>query len=357
MGRINPPPQLEPVPVPAKTVAQRMIDAAICAYAIGPDTYDPIPFFRDAIEWQEGPKVIRRGEGKIDAGLVGVMKDGWAVLSLRGTLSSFNGILSFIDFFEDWRQDDETLQVPFNPPGSDGFGCVHQGFHEAVTEMWPDIETYLSGCDWPKLKGLRITGHSKGAGMAFLCAVLAHFHLASLQQGGPQRIEVHAFAAPLAGNAEFHCQYEAAGLHKVTIRHQRESDLVPFLPAYDKFDVLDKWPFERENPTLDLVRVILKRTHRHYALAGEIAFYIDQSADKKWHAPIKGAEGQGDAERAILYAIYNEQNDRIAAAHSAINSYWPSIFERDLPSGVTEELATVVLKNAEAYAKAALAGD
>ncbi len=348
---------MEPLAIPAKTTAQKMIDAAICAYSIVGKEYQPIFFFNEPVRWVDGPQVISGGEERIDAGLIGETDDGWVVLSLRGTLSTFDGIQSFLAFFEDWRQDDETLQVPFDPPGSGGFGKVHQGFLDAVMALWPCIEKYLIARDWSKLEGLRITGHSKGAAMSFLCAVLVHYSKSSLPKGGPKQIEVHAFAAPLAGDSVFAQRYDDIHLEEHTFRYQRESDLVPFLPAYTTFDVLHKWPFELEHPKIDAVRLILEFTHRGYKLVGALEFYPDHTAVLQWPAPLGGDTGQDAAQTAILRVIHAGAVGQIADAHSAINSYWPSIFAHEMPALPAQKLAEAVHAAQVAHMRALAAGD
>jgi hypothetical protein len=356
MGRFNPPPLLVPMPVQALTTAQRMLDAAICAYSIIGTTYQPIDFFNDPVGWGPAPKVVIDGDDNIDAGLIGQTSDGWVILSLRGTLSTFDSISSLIAFFRDWSQDDETKQVAFSPaPGKD-FGKVHNGFHAAVKAMWDDIYADLSGRDWNNLQGLCITGHSKGAGMSFLCAVLAQACLPTPANGGPKTIQIHAFAAPLAGNQDFVNAYAAAGLEANTIRYQREDDIVPFLPAYTSFDLLEKWEWGW-SPELDAVLELLELTYGGYALAGTLEYYPDHHDNQPWPQPMTGDAGQNAAETAILEAIRRGARGKIEDAHSAIHSYWPSIFAQKLPQGAAPALAKAVTASLELRARLLAAGD
>lgn len=356
MGRINPPPQLEPVPVQPSTTAQLMLDAAICAYSIVGTDYRPLRFFNDPVGWGNAPNVYSAGPDKIDAGLIGETPDGWVILSLRGTLSTYDSISSLIAFFRDWLQDDETEQVAFSPAPAKDFGKVHKGFHAAVMAMWDDIYADLNGRKWGKLKGLCITGHSKGAGMSFLCAALAQACLPSSANGGPQTIQVHAFAAPLAGNQAFVDAYTKAGLETNTVRYQREDDLVPFLPAYDSFDILEKW-HRGSSWELDLVLEILESTYGGYALAGTLEFYPDHLYNQPWPQPLTGDPGQQAAQTAILEAIRRGAIGKIEDAHSAINSYWPAIFAQKLPLGVAPRLAAAVSESLALHAQALAAED
>ena len=356
MGQINPPPIPVPPPVPAKTVAQRMIDAAICAYSIVDQTYTPVPFFNDPVGWGNSPAVYTAGPDRIDAGLVGQTPDGWVIVSLRGTLSTFDSIRSLIAFFRDWLQDDETKQVPFSPaPGSD-FGMVHKGFHAAITELWNGIGPDLAGRKWSELQGLCITGHSKGAGMSFLCAALAQACLPSAANGGPKTIQVHAFAAPLAGNKDFVDAYTKAGLETNTMRYQREDDLVPFLPAYDSFDILKEW-HRGSSWELDFVLELLELTYGGYALAGSLAYYPDHQSGQPWPQPLTGDPGQQAAQTAILEAILRGAKGKIEDAHSAINSYWPSVFGQALPPGAAPPLTAAVSASLALHAQALAAED
>lgn len=356
MDRINPPPIPVPPPVPATTMAQRMIDAAICAYSIVGSTYQRVDFFNAPVGWGDAPKVYTAGPDRIDAGLVGETPDGWVIVSLRGTLSTFDSIRSLIAFFRDWLQDDETKQVAFSPAPGQDFGMVHQGFHAAMTELWRGIGPDLAGRDWSKFKGLCITGHSKGAGMSFLCAALAQACLPSAANGGPKTIQVHAFAAPLAGNQAFVDAYRSAGLETNTVRYQREDDLVPFLPAYDSFDILKEW-HRGSSWELDAVLELLELTHGGYALAGTLEYYPDHHNDQPWPQPVTGDPGQKAAQTAILEAIRRGAKGKIEDAHSAINSYWPSIFAQKLPAGAAPPLTAAVSASLALRAQSLAAGD
>lgn len=342
---------MEPISIPARTTAQKMIDAAICAYSINPNGYSPPPFFSDPLKWVNGPHARTAGPDAIDAGLVGITDDGWAVISLRGTLSSYDSFSSFFAFIDDWLQDDETTFVPLRSSKSDHLGEVHKGFHRATMALWPKINAVMAKFDWANLNGLRITGHSKGAGMSFLFAALANAEKSGMRSGGPKAIEVHAFAAPLAGNPEFAAKYSLAGLDKTTTRYQRANDLVPFLAPYvtfDLFEYIDLWNV-RFDFELDAALEYLSYTvTRGYQLVGRLEFYPDRVTS--WPDPLTGTRGQNHAQAAILSAIQGGYKNEIAAAHSAISSYWPAIFQQDLPNPPPNEVALRFLKSFEAEA-------
>ena len=332
---------LQIAPVPAKTPAQRMIDAAICAYSIRPTGYFPAPFFAQPVGFVAPPYTLTDGEADIDAGLLGITDDNWAVLSLRGTLSHYDSFSQFISVIYDWLQDDETHFVPLISSDGTNLGKVHKGFHKATMKLWPYFRSIMRSFDWSNLNGLRITGHSKGAGMTFIFAALANAEKNYMKAGGPKNIEVHAFAAPLAGNPDFATKYHSQGLNKTSIRYQRPRDIVPFLAPYLSFDLLhqvDLWD-ARFDFELDAAIEYLRLTvTRGYELVGDLEFYPDHTAGSPWPNPIPGHTGQILAQAAILGAIQGGYKDEIAAAHSAINSYWPAIFKQDLPKPSLEVL-------------------
>lgn len=329
---------------PTYTLPQQMLAAAICAYSITPNGYRPNPLFSQAAGFVQPPHIFATGPSAIDAGLLGITGDGWAVISLRGTLSTYSGFTSFFAYIRDWLQDDETNFVPLLANSGTCLGGVHRGFHRATTAMWPSFLSLLMALPWDSLQGLRITGHSKGAGMAFLMAALANAEKGGMRSGGPKQIEVHAFAAPLAGNPDFANHY--APLAPATFRYQRAHDMVPFLAPYVSFDLLhqvDLWD-ARFDLELDAAIEYLRLTvTRGYELVGNLAFYPDYDGTA-WPQPVAGQAGQIKAQAAILAAIKAGAKDVIADAHSAKDSYWPAIFGQDLPKPDIHELADQIEK-------------
>lgn len=356
MASVNPAPLAA---VAAITTAQRMLDAAICAYSVGPGGYVRTPFYDGSVGWSDTPVGIPDGPDAIDAALVGQTTDNWAVLSLRGTLSSYDSFATFIAFIKDWLQDDETKLVPLISPSGSNLGNVHQGFLNATMALWHDVYQQLLTFDWSSpggLTGLRITGHSKGAGMAFLFAALINAEMGS---AGPKVIEVHGFAAPLAGDPAFAADYNFAGLEQTTTRYQRAHDLVPFLPPYTTFDLfeqIDLWDI-RFDFELDAVLLYLASTVTPgYALIGALEYYPDGTPDDPFPAPLTGDLAQWQAQADILAAIQAGAKTTIAAAHSATMSYWPSVFQQNPPMLPLGPAAAAFLESFKAAAQAAPAG-
>ncbi len=340
------------VPVAATTTAQAMLDAAICAYSIGPAGYYPSSFYSTPVGWTTPPMVFTDGPDAINAALLGRTGDNWAVLSLRGTLPTFDSFDSFFAFLRDWLQDDETTLVPLALSGDDSLGRVHQGFRNAVLSLWPSVFAQLKAIDWSRLNGLRITGHSKGAAMAFLFAALIKDEMGS---GGPTAIEVHSFAAPLAGDPAFAAAYSGAGLGHATMRYQAAYDLVPFLPPYTLFDLfahIDAWDIHFDFE-LDAALLFLAATvTRGYALVGSLAYYPAATPSVPFPAPLIGNPAQWRAQADIIAAIQAGQKNLIAGAHSATLSYWPSVFGQNPPMLPIGALAAAYLAAFEAEAQA-----
>lgn len=328
MASVNPAPLAS---VAAITTAQRMLDAAICAYSVGPHGYVATPFYDGPVGWSDTPVGISAGPFAIDAALVGQTDDNWAVLSLRGTLSSYDSFSTFAAFIDDWLQDDETELVEMITPNGTRLGKVHQGFYNATKALWWDVLPHLQKFNWGTLEGLRVTGHSKGGGMAFLFAALIKAELGS---GGPQNIEVHGFAAPLAGDACFAAAFNDPGPSIKAKRYQRAHDLVPFLPPYTTFDLFDRINFWRIrfDFELDALLAFLADTvTTGYALAGSLEYYPDGTPNDPFPAPLTGDPAQWRAQADILAAIQSGAKNTIAAAHSATLSYWPSVFRQNPP--------------------------
>lgn len=343
--------------VPATTTAQRMLDAAICAYGIGQNGYSPPPpLYSDPVGWVGKPQVLTAGSDAIDAALLGQTDDGWAVLSIRGTLPDFDDFDTFVAFLYDWFQDDETTLVPLAFSGDESLGNVHQGFRDATYALWLYVAPQLSLMDWSTLNGLRITGHSKGAGMAFLFAALIK---AVLGANGPKTIEVHGFAAPLAGDPAFAQAYQNAGLDQNTTRYQAAYDLVPFLPPYsfDLFENIKLWGIHG-NFELDSVLLFLDATITPgYALVGALEYYPASSPGTPFPPPMTGTAAQNRAQSDILAAIYNGKKNLIAAAHSATTSYWPAVFGQNPPMLPITQVADTLFAHFQAETEALATAD
>lgn len=355
MASVNPAPLAS---VAAITTAQRMLDAAICAYSVGPGGYVATPFYDGSVGWSGTPVGIPDGPDAIDAALVGKTDDNWAVLSLRGTLPSYDSFATFVAFIEDWLQDDETALVPMVTPNGTAFGNVHQGFLAATMALWTDVSNQLQSVDLPSLEGLRITGHSKGAAMAFLFAALVS---AEMGAAGPKAIEVYGFATPLVGDPAFAAAYSdpARGL-SATTRYQCAHDLVPFLPPYTTFDLFDWISFWHIRFDLELDAVLLylaETVTTGYELVGSLEYYPAGTPDDPFPDPLTGDAAQWQAQADILAAIQAGAKNTIAAAHSATMSYWPAVFQQNPPMLPLGPTAAAYLAAFQAGAQAISAVD
>lgn len=325
---------LKQTPVPATNVAQQMIDAAICAYSIthgktGAKLNAP-SFFYDPIGFASPPMAFASGFDDINAAFLGIDKNGWAILSLRGTLSRWGNVSGDVQSFIDWLNDLRSDPVPLYDANGNFLGNVEDGWRSALSSIWQPIRTALHFCDWANLQGLRITGHSKGAGLTFLAAALANAEKSCWSGGGPKKMEVHAFAAPLAGDGLFAQKYNTAGLGKVTTRYQRANDIVPFVPRY----TYNGWSLFDELPDSDFgwaLWAVKDLVGDGYELLGDLSFYADKDASG-WPLPVLGPGAHHMAQAAIIAAIAADATTEIKSAHSAVYSYWPAIFSRDVPA-------------------------
>jgi len=336
------------------SMAKRMINASICAYQIHnhgwtpasgsiqpliqrtiakdankPDKgyyYAVTPLYQDPVGFVDtaangyAPEFIAIGKEYINAALVGATNDNKIVLSIRGTIPpSFenNDIFQWID---DWLQDFDIppktwwpYKLPFRSDVK-----VEKGFGAAMTALWPFVKTMMdnvikahSSCD-----GVIITGHSKGAGMTFLAATLVEYFYPQFKNN----IEVHAFAAPVVGNAEFVSHYNTTGLGSQTHRYQVENDLVPFLPFWSSEDVFGHiifkgWKYEAA--WLGIQALVSWETEGGYEAVGDYTYFNSS------HNHVIGAKVDNSALPAVVKSLKEEKFKTIAAAHSAVTSYLP----------------------------------
>lgn len=141
---------------------------------------------------------------------------GEAILFFRGTLPPWliiDNHALFLTVIKDWLDDANIALVR----GQNLPGRVHQGFLNALDDLWPHIQDFTAGSGKP----LYVTGHSKGGGLAFL----ASYRLAKT---GRKPEAVHTFAAPRVGDAAFATAYDTE--LPETYRVEYRDDLVPHLP-------------------------------------------------------------------------------------------------------------------------------
>jgi triacylglycerol lipase len=113
----------------------------------------------------------------------------------------------------DWMRDAE-----FRPVTGVFETQVHSGFRRALDEVWHDIVPAVSGND----RGLVITGHSLGAGLATLAA-------ARLVAADQDVDDVYTFGSPRVGLRDFAAAYDEA-LGVDTYRVINHIDIVTRIP-------------------------------------------------------------------------------------------------------------------------------
>jgi hypothetical protein len=324
------------------TLSQRMLDAAICSYAIQPDVQGA--FFPDLKYWDPvgsagDPILFSRGSFDIDAGFLVTTQDNWVVLSLRGTLGGFSytNFDTFISFLLDWLEDDETRLVPMFI-GRTMIGNVHKGFLEAAQTLWSAVAPDLLKIDWSRYQGLLVTGHSKGAALAPLMAALVQGNLGGAN--GPRQVQVHGFAMPLVGDPMFAAWYANSGLGACTTRYQRAHDLVPFVPPYQSWDVFKHLKSEPSNwhawLLCNVLRDLSDGIAAGYEPVGSLIYYPGQNPFGQ--SPVTGPGAITGSQAAILAAVYYGYDKEIAQAHNAIHSYWPALFQQPNPSQSLDQL-------------------
>ncbi len=336
------------------SMAKRMINASICAYQIhedgwvpGPGThpkvdrpiqvlggnyfYNVVPEYQDAVGFigpssTYAPDFVATGDDDINAGLVGVMKDGNLVISLRGTLPPNFKHDDLVEWILDWAQDAEIPPYPWQmakAPFTDV--CkVEKGFAEATLNLWPSLAGFVDSAlaNHPSITGIVVTGHSKGAAMTFLVASLVALHYPQFKG----KIQVFAFAAPATGDNNFCAAYNGMGLGASTHRYQVQNDLVPFMPLWIDADVFkhvkaDGWI--REWAWKYLESKVRKYTDGGYNAVGDFTYF--DSSHNICPGAVVDTSALVDVSATLQAAIDGKTSDFvvIADAHSAVNSYRP----------------------------------
>lgn len=309
------------------SMAQRMLDAAICAYNVDKD----IRFLPKAKFWHpigiDASKPFHHfvsGFEGVNAGFVGVTHDNWLVVSLRGTLPSTHGsIHGLLAFLDDWWQDSKTEPVKFHL-GQTMTGHVAKGFYVATLSLWHHIYTAIQNVDakvgLSKLQGVQITGHSKGAAMTYLCAALVRAAFPAIGQ-----YHIHAYASPLAGQPDFANWFKGQlGRHDTVTRYQRENDIVPFLPPSQSWNLISHLPNSWLGNAL-WAASIAGDLYGGYDEIGEVVYLPNPASTA---APLSGRSADTQAQAAIIAAISDDHLQNIGEAHSAVSSYWPGIFRQ-----------------------------
>jgi hypothetical protein len=288
----------------------RLLDACIICYDIQNGTIDPgVQYYAD-VGFKPGtaPAVFDDGPELINAGFVGETFDDWVIVAYRGTIPPFTG--NFWSWVCDWLNDFRLGPMDW-VVGGKTIGKVETGFGSAVLNTWPAVTAALAKIDLTQKKGILVTGHSKGGGMAFPAATL----LKNLYPTIP--VQNCGFAPPLTCDSTFAANYTNMGLDPFTVRYQNQYDIVPFLPYYPHFALLaaaerrsnngvntvitpENWPSGVEN---DYVRI------------GKLRYLGDGCK------VVTGTQGQDDADTDIWHALEHLEFETIAAAHAARGRY------------------------------------
>ncbi len=205
----------------------RMINASIAAISIRPDS-DTIPESAPgyaAMQLGEPPIAVQSGDFKINAGLVGLTREGSIIVAFRGTITP--PLVSNEVACLDWTQDQKLSPVPWLlPESSEPFGYVCEGFAAATESVWDGIASAIRNYRPSRTRPIWITGHSKGGAMAVLAAPRIHKTFSLF----PSTMTIVTSAAPCVGDAVFRDNYDRNGLTRRTIRYQNQHDVIPLAP-------------------------------------------------------------------------------------------------------------------------------
>lgn len=329
-------------------IGWRMINASICAYQIheqgwtpGPEPrppvlrtvdgpggayfYDVTPEYQDQVGFAGSaaggyaPLFAAAGEDRTNAALVGALQDGNLVVAIRGALPPILENNDLFEWIRDWMQDADIPPTPWSMHKGPhtNIANVETGFAKAMLSLWPHIKAMIDATLSARAcGGVVVTGHSKGAAMAFLAAML----IDALYPQFSGRIAVHAFAAPPVGDAGFGRIYGGLGLEAASHRYQVENDLVPFVPLWREADIFRAIEFKKlddEAAWSAFAAFIARETEGGYEAVGDFTYF--NSA----HQLVLGAVAQETALPAVAEAMMAGAFARIAAAHSVVDSYLP----------------------------------
>ncbi len=159
------------------STAFSLVHAAAAAYATDPTTADGFELFGfDSIDVFGN---AGSANGDSSRGFVASREDA-IVLAFRGTIFENIG---------DWIINLNFQQV------EDNGALVHQGFFEALSDVWSSIETLLRKRTNEKRRTIWITGHSLGGALATLATRwVAEWRIAP--------VETFSFGQPRVGNGE-----------------------------------------------------------------------------------------------------------------------------------------------------------
>ena len=216
------------------TLATRLLCASTQAYVINstgparPTLPPPVPPRSLRIGFVDAPLGYATGLDRINAALIGMADDG-LIVAFRGTLPLTGPDIARSVL--DWIADVDAPLVN----DADFPGQVHQGFRDALQELWPDVGPAITAAAQAD-KPIFVTGHSKGGALANLAAMRIHAALPAAQ------IVVCTFAAARSGDAAYAAAY--ANQIPDSTRYEYPDDLVPHLPpTLPGVQILDRIPF------------------------------------------------------------------------------------------------------------------
>ena len=156
--------------------------------------------------------------------------------------------------------------------------------------------------------------------MTFLAAAMIKHHYPNIK-----RIEVHAFAAPLAGDPAFAQWYQSVGLDLTTTRYQRVNDIVPFVPPAIDWDLFRHLPYTWHPEGLLIEAAIKTLSLNVYGGYQEVGTLIGLVTENPQNSMMHHRAAEF-LQTALTHTIYLGEGKRIASAHSATDSYWPALF-------------------------------
>jgi hypothetical protein len=140
-----------------------------------------------------------------------ISNEDYAVLVLRGT-EPVN--------LKDWLTDLEIGKI--HTP----YGSLHTGFYHSIEILWAEIFQTLGEVGVLDGKPLYITGHSLGAGMATVAAMMLY------HKRGIKPRAVYTFGSPRVMDAEGRYFYQYFYLNDITYRIINNNDVVCDLPLW-----------------------------------------------------------------------------------------------------------------------------
>jgi hypothetical protein len=220
------------------TLEGRLLCASTHAYMISgpgdvPPTLGVAPNRRSDMAGYPTATGFVAGPDDRDAALIGDTPTE-IILAFRGTMPPITDIAEVVDvpfptvtarleeIILDWSNDAYAELLPFA-----GGGRIHRGFSDSLSDLWTAMGDALTArlAARPGVP-LRITGHSKGGGLAFLAAVLWRGAFVG------HEVTVRTFAAPRVGDTSFATVYTAYAPD--TQRFEFVEDIVPHLPATEE---------------------------------------------------------------------------------------------------------------------------